>query len=480
MKIPQHARSQEELFAQLESFREHDLKWREGRAWGYVYDAGREVEDVAKKAFMMYLTENGLDPTSFPSLAILENQIISMARDHLHGDDEVVGNFTSGGTESIILALKTARDRFFDLHPNVGQPEMILPISAHAAFYKAAHYLGIKIVQTPLHADTKRADVEAIRAAITPRTALIVASATSYAWGVVDPIEEIAKVAQEHGLLFHVDGCIGGFLLQYYRRLGEDIPLFDFRVPGVTSISMDLHKYAFAPKGASVILHRNKSLRQYQIFACASWTGYTIVNTAVQSSKSGGPMAAAWAVMNFIGDDGYMRYAQQILDEQKKLVQGIQAIPDLELPVVPQMPLIAVDSHTVNVFHIIDEMKFKGWYVQPQLGYKGHRACLHLLVSPSHRGQAEGFLVDLAAAVELAKLQPESELVANVKEMFGQITPDQITEDVLQGMLGMAGIQKAGLPERLAEVNEVLDAMPSALTERLLSAFMNDLFTPSK
>ncbi|MCB9640233.1 MAG: aspartate aminotransferase family protein [Myxococcales bacterium] len=480
MKIPSKALSQEELFAQLESFRQNDLKWREGRAWGYVYDAGREVEDVAKKAFMMYLSENGLDPTSFPSLAILENQIVSMARDHLHGDEDVVGNFTSGGTESIILAVKTARDRFYAMKPDAGQAEMILPISAHAAFYKAAHYLGVKVVQTAIDPETKRADVDAVRAAITDRTALIVGSATSYAWGVVDPIEEIAKVAQEHGILCHVDGCIGGFLLQYYRRLGEDIPLFDFRVPGVTSISMDLHKYAFAPKGASVVLHRNKDLRRYQIFACASWTGYSIINTAVQSSKSGGPMAAAWAVMNFIGDDGYMRYAQEVLDEQKKLVAGIKAIKDLNLPVEPQMPLIAIDSDTVGVFHVIDEMKMKGWYVQPQLSYQGHKPCFHLLVSPSHRGKAEIFLEDLASAVELAKDQPESELAANVKEMFGQITPDQITEDVLQGMLGMAGIQGDGLPERMAEVNEVLNSIPTALVERLLTEFMNDLFTPTK
>ena len=479
MKIPSQGLSQEEIFSQLESFRSHDLKWRSGRVWGYVYDAGREVEELAKKAFMMYLTENGLDPTSFPSLAILENQIVSMARDHLHGDDEVVGNFTSGGTESILLAMKTARDRLYDLRPNVGVAEMILPITAHAAFYKSAHYLGMKVVQIPVDQKTKRADVDALRAAINERTAIAVGSATCYSYGVVDPIEEMAKVAAERDVLFHVDGCIGGFLLQYYRRLGEDIPLFDFRVPGVTSISMDLHKYAFAPKGASVVLYRNKGLRRYQIFACSTWTGYTIVNAALQSSKSGGPMAAAWAVMKGIGDDGYMGFAKKILDEQKKLVAGIEAIEDLYLPVIPQMPLIAFTSDAFSPFHLIDEMKFKGWYIQPQLGYDGHKACVHLLVSPSHQGQSEAFLADLAASVPLSKAQPPSELVAQVTEMFGQIKTEEITPEVLQGMLALAGLGgDGGLPERQAEINQVLDAMPSALTERLLVEFLNDLFIP--
>lgn len=475
MQIPKEGRSPDEIFAQMESFRTHDLKWREGRAWGYVYDAGHEVEAIAKKAYMMYLTENGLDPTSFPSLATLENQVVGMAREHLYGDAEVVGNFTSGGTESILLAVKVARDRFASKHPGV-KPEMILPISAHAAFYKAAYYLGVTVVQIPIDQATKRADLRALEAAITDKTALIVGSASCYAYGVVDPIEEMAAIAQGRGVLFHVDGCIGGFLLQWYRRLGEEIPLFDFRVPGVTSISMDFHKYAFAPKGASVILYRNKDLRLHQIYACASWTGYAIANATVQSSKSGGPIAAAWAVMQGIGEDGYLRFAETILREQKKLVAGISAIPDLYFPVVPQMPLLAFTSDTVDIFAIIDEMKFKGWYVQPQLSFSGHKACMHLLINPGHEGKAEAFLEDLRACVEIAKGHATSELVATLKESFGSISPDDITPEVLHEMLALAGLGGSGLPERMAEVNQVLDALPTALKERLLCNFLNDLF----
>jgi glutamate/tyrosine decarboxylase-like PLP-dependent enzyme len=196
-----------------------------------------------------------------------------MAAAHLNGDENVAGNFTSGGTESIMLAVKTARDFARAKRPQIRAPEMVLPVTAHAAFQKAAHYLDVKPVLVPVDTTSFRADVDAVRTAITSNTILLVGSAVSYAHGVVDPIPELAQLALEHGLLLHVDGCMGGFLLPYFRRLGAAIPDFDFGVPGVTSISMDLHKYAFAAKGASTILYRSQELRRYQIYTCAQWTG---------------------------------------------------------------------------------------------------------------------------------------------------------------------------------------------------------------
>src|SRR5215470_11959403 len=295
MKIPAHGMHREALFERLESYRANDTPWREGRTWAYVYDPGREAEEVIKQAYMMYLSDNALDPTAFPSALRLENEVVAMAAAHLGGDDEVVGNFTSGGTESIILAVKTARDHARAMRPDVRTPEIVLPATAHAAFQKACHYLDVTPVIVPVDPATFRADLDAVRAAIGSNTVLLVGSAISYAHGVVDPIEALGALALERVLLLHVDACMGGFLLPYFRRLGAPVPPFAFDVPGVTSVSMDLHKYAFAAKGASVLLHRSPALRRHQMYACANWTGYTIVNPTVQSTKSAGPLAAAWA-----------------------------------------------------------------------------------------------------------------------------------------------------------------------------------------
>ena len=322
MRIPEQGWSKQQVLEALEQFRADDMPWRDGRTWAYVYDPGREAEEVIKQAFAMYLSENALDPTVFPSTLRLENELVAMAAAHLYGDEQVVGNFTSGGTESIILAVKTARDHARALQPQIREPEIVLPTTAHAAFHKAAHYLDVKVVLAPVDPKTFKADVAAVRAAITPNTILLVGSAVSYAHGVVDPIEALGQLALEKSLLLHVDGCMGGFLLPYLRRAGAPVPRFEFDVPGVTSISMDFHKYAFAAKGASAILHRNKELRRYQIYACSNWTGYTVINPTVQSTKSAGPIAAAWAVLHFIGDEGYLEIARQVLDATRRIADA--------------------------------------------------------------------------------------------------------------------------------------------------------------
>ncbi|MBS1107948.1 MAG: Pyridoxal-dependent decarboxylase, partial [Deltaproteobacteria bacterium] len=206
MRIPAQGWSKEQIFEALEQFRAGDMPWRDGRTWAYVYDPGPEAEEVIKRAFTMYLSENALDPTVFPSTLRMENELIAMAAAHLSGDEQVAGNFTSGGTESIILAVKTARDRARALQPQIREPEIVLPATAHAAFHKAAHYLDMKVVLAPVDPKSFKADVAAVRAAITPNTILLVGSAVSYAHGVVDPIEELGQLALEKNLLFHVDG----------------------------------------------------------------------------------------------------------------------------------------------------------------------------------------------------------------------------------------------------------------------------------
>lgn len=475
--IPAKGRSKEEILHELESFRAHDVDWRSGRTWAYVYDPGPEAEEVIKEAYMMYLSENGLDPTAFPSALRIERDLVAMAARHLRGDDNVVGNFTSGGTESILLAVKTARDWARAHHPRIREPEMVLPVTAHAAFQKAAHYFCIKPVLVPVDPRTFKADPQAMERAITDNTILLVGSAVSYAHGVVDPIRELGEIAQRHGVLFHVDACMGGFLLPYFRRLGAPVPDFEFHVPGVTSMSMDFHKYAFAAKGASVVLYRNAELRQYQIFTCASWTGYTVVNPTVQSTKSAGPLAAAWAVLNYFGDEGYLEIARKVLSATRYLASEIEKIPGLRLLGQPEMNLIAFTSDEVNVFHIIDEMKARGWYVQPQLGYLGSKENIHLSVNPANVRWCDALLADLRDSVEAARVAPEEDL-SGLKAMLEQLDLERLAPEDLRQMLAFAGVAGSSLPQRMAAVSTLLNSLPPAWAEKLLTAYINDLYRP--
>jgi len=480
MSIPQRGLTEEEIFSRLDAFRAKDLDWRSGRVFGYVFDPGEEIMRVGKKAYSLFLTENGLDFTAFPSLLRLENELVGMAVGHLRGNEEVVGNFTSGGTESILLAVKTARDLAREKRPHVNKPEIILPSTAHAAFHKAAHYLDVAVVQVPVDPATFRADPGAVERAVSDETILLVGSAPSYAHGVVDPIGELGKIALAKDLPLHVDACMGGFLLPYLRRLGEPVPDFDFSVPGVTSISMDLHKYAYTPKGASLVLYRNKDFRRHQIYACARWTGYTVVNNAMQSSKSGGPMAAAWAVLNFVGDAGYLEIARKKLEATRKIIQGIEAIPDLRLMTRPDMCLVSFTSDTVNIFHLIDDMNSRGWYVQPALTYDNSEKNAHLSISASNVAWVHAFLEDLEECVERARNAPPGNMLSFLGDAPAFADTGEMDDETLAGLLQAAGIRGKRLPERMAEINEALDMLPAQARERLLVAFVNDLFAPER
>jgi glutamate/tyrosine decarboxylase-like PLP-dependent enzyme len=475
MRIPETGAGRDDLFSALEDYRTQDVPWKSGRAWGFVYDPGDEVRAVGREAYNRFMSENALDPTSFPSLLRLENDIVAMGRHHLRGDQEVSGSFTSGGTESIILAVKSARDHARVHRPEITEPEMVAPVTAHAAFHKAAHYLGVKLVATAVQADTYRAEVERTREAITPNTILLVASAASYAHGVVDPIEEMGALALEHDLLLHVDGCIGAFILPYLKDLGADIPNFDFSVPGVTSISMDLHKYAFTPKGASLILYRTAELRRHQIFSCAEWSGYSVVNPTVQSTKSGGPLAAAWAVLQYVGRQGYLEMARPLLRAQNELFEGINGILELQVLGKPDMPLMAFSSDTVSVFHIADEMKERGWYVQPQLEFAGSPASIHLTVAPANVQWVDALIHDLKESVSAAKNLPTGQIAPLVTAGLEGLEPSDITKEMVQNIMSMFG-GGGGLPTRMAEVNEALNAMTPPIREELLTHYVNQMF----
>ncbi len=477
LKMPAKGLSEDEVFDKLTGFAKSDVPWRDGKTLAYIYDGGPDVERVAKRAYMQYLTENALDPTVYPSLARMERELAAFAGAHLGGDDRVVGNFTSGGTESCLLAVKTARDWLHAKKPDVQRPEIVLPVTAHAAFHKGAEYFGLKKIVVPVDPGTFKAIPAEIEKAITPATALVVASAVSYAHGVIDPVPEIGKIAAERGVLFHVDGCIGGFILPYFRRLGEAVTPFDFSVPGVASMSMDWHKYAYCPKGASVVLYRDKALRRYQLFACADWTGYTIVNPTILSAKSGGPLAAAWAVINFVGDNGYMAFARRTLAATRKIIGGIGDIPGLRVLGAPEANLVAFTSDEFSIFHIVDEMKALGWYVQPQFGYHGSKENIHLSIGQSALEKADAFVRDLAIAAERARAVPPSPMVDLVKAELAKSRPGAPPDPAqLQMLMDALGVNSGRLPERMADLNQVLNLLPPQITKFALTDFFNDLF----
>lgn len=476
MHIPAKGKSHVEVKAALEGFAARDATWRDGKTLGYIYDAGPEVEEIAKWAYMRYLTENALAPTTFPSLMQIENELVAMAAAHLGDVPGVVGNFTSGGTESCMLAVKTARDYARATKPQIKEPEAILPVTAHAAFQKGCHYLGVKTVLVPVDPKTFKADPAVIEKAITPNTIMIVSSAVSYAHGVLDPIGDIARVAQKHDLLFHVDGCIGGFLLPYFKRLGAELGAFDFRVPGVTSMSMDFHKYAYCPKGASVVLHRSKDLRRHQLFVTADWTGYTIINPTIQSAKSGGPMAAAWAVLNAVGDDGFMRFAERIYRATRAIVAGIKETPGIRLVGEPDSNQVAFTSDAFSCFHIIDEMAARGWGVQPQFGYHGSEANVHISIGQKTFDQTQEFLAALRESVEACKPKGFSQTAARVKAELSRINVADFNPAMMSDLMRAAGIEDGQLPRKSAELNQILNVLPPHVTAFALREFMNDRY----
>ncbi len=476
MRIPEKGKSQAEVKAELEAMAGRDAHWRDGKTLGYIYDAGPEVEEIAKWAYMRYLTENALAPTVFPSLMQIENELVAMAAAHLGDVPGVVGNFTSGGTESCMLVVKTARDYSRAMKPQIKEPEAILPVTAHAAFQKGCHYLGVKKVLVPVDPKTFKADPAVIERAITPNTILIVSSAVSYAHGVLDPIEEIARVAERHNLLFHVDGCIGGFLLPYFKRLGAKLGEFDFRISGVTSMSMDFHKYAYCPKGASVVLHRSKDLRRFQLFVTSDWTGYTIINPTIQSAKSGGPMAAAWAVINFLGDDGYMRLADRISKATRAIVAGIREMHGLRLVGEPDSNQVAFTSDDFSCFHLIDEMAARGWGIQPQFGYHGSEANVHISIGQKTFDQAQDFLTALRESVKACADKGFSQIAAKVKAELSTMKPGAFNPAMMGALMRAAGIEDGQLPRKSAELNQILNELPPAVTQFVLTEFMNDRY----
>jgi len=477
MALPEKGISEQQVMDTLVEYREGDVDWRSGKVFAYVFNAGEELERVVKKAYMEFLTENCLDPTSFPSLVKMETEVVRFVADLLRGDENVVGNFTSGGTESILLAVKTARDRALAEKPRIKEPEMVFPRTAHCSFHKAAQYFGLKPVVTDFDPINFRADPASIRDAITDNTVLVIASAPSYAQGVIDPIAEIGEIALERGVMFHVDACMGGIMLSVMRESGSyNLPDFDFTVPGVTSISADLHKFGYAAKGASVVLYRNSDIRQYQIFASTGSITYALVNPTIASTKSGGPVAGAWAAIHYLGMEGYRRITEEVMESTRKTIEGINATGDLRVLGKPDMSIFSFASDTINVFQLADRMAKRGWFLQPQFRTDRSPANLHITLMHLNVKAMDEFLADLPECIEEVKAGPEQIDLDAVSERINGLV-EALGENAAEQLAAMVGVDDVtDLPEDTAMITSALNALPRELAEKMLVDYINQLY----
>ncbi|HXF68283.1 MAG TPA: aspartate aminotransferase family protein [Thermoflexus sp.] len=405
-RLPSEGQPPDQVLQQLRALAEREeARWRDGYASGAVYHGGAEHIEFLNRVYALFSQANPLHPDLWPSVARFEAEIVAMTASMLGADaagEEITGTVTSCGTESILLAMKAYRDWARETR-GITQPEVVLPVTAHAAFEKAAQLFGLRLVYVPVDSGY-RADVSAMARAITRRTVVLVASAPSFPHGIIDPIPEIAQLARAHGIGCHVDACLGGFILPWAERLGYPVPPFDFRVPGVTSISVDPHKYGYAPKGVSVILYRGARLRRYQYFAATDWPGGLYATPTLLGSRPGGLIAAAWAAMVTMGEQGYLQAAQAILETGARIKEGIRRIPELEVLGDP-LWVIAFTSKTIDIYRVLEQMGRRGW----SLNALQHPPALHLAVTLRHTqpGVADRFLRDLEESVAWVRAHPE-------------------------------------------------------------------------
>lgn len=487
--------SKDDILKKLKEYAAGDADPHSGRLFTIAFETGREdLKEIAHKALTLFADKNILDFLEFPSSVRMEKEIVDIARSLMHGDDEVVGTYTFGGTESVFLAVKAARDRFILSHGLGAFPEIVMPVTGHPCYDKAAEYMGLMVKRVPVDPETLEVDPNVIAGALTDNTAMIVGSAPNWPFGTVDPIPALGEIAREKDIWLHTDGCVGGFVLPFMRKLGENIPVADFSIPGVSSISLDPHKYAFSPIGSSVVLFRKSFYKMYSTFACIRWPGYVIVNPAVLSSRSAGPLAAAWAILHYLGETGYVDLARKMIDARDKIIPGLQRLGYRVLGRQSSC-IVAFSSEEVNVFKLADVMTEKGWWFLAQRGIEDQNIppSIHLTITPIHDKAADHMLKDLEDATEKVKKMPASDVEAMVQGMgliMKTVMPEEMGFEAIAGMLGRLEtdmdtygprIMKAlgvdrGVPREMAMINEMLNSLPPEIVEPLLTYVTNELF----
>lgn len=406
--MPAKGLNREEVLKKMQDLASQEQdRWKDGYVSGSVYNGDAEHIEFLNKVYALASQANPLHTDIWPSINKYEAEIVSMTANMLGASktaDTICGAVSSGGTESILLAMKSYRDRARE-EKGITKPEMVLPITAHAAFDKAAHYFGIKMVKIPLK-DDLTVDIDKYRAAFNENTIVAIGSAPSFPHGIIDPIEQLSEIARSKGVGFHTDGCLGGFILPWAEKLGYKVPPFDFRLPGVTSMSADTHKYGYAAKGTSVVLYRGEELRRYQYFTLTDWPGGLYFSPTFAGSRAGALSAAAWATMVTMGEDGYLRAAKAILETSDKIKAGIRSIDGIRLIDDPLF-VIAFDSKDFDIFRVLDRMAQKHWSINGL-----HKpSCVHIAITLRHTmpGVAERFVEDLRESVEWVKSNPATE-----------------------------------------------------------------------
>jgi sphinganine-1-phosphate aldolase len=480
------------ILKRLAELRAADAPTHGGHVLSYVYDSGlAELDELAAAAIRAVQPVNGLDPTTFTSVAVMEGEVVAFARDLLGGDGDVVGSVTTGGTESCLLAVKTARD----VWSGSGKPRLLAPVTVHAAFQKAAHYFGLTLDLVPVGQDG-RPDPDDIISRLGPDVALVVVSAPSYPHAALDPIAVVAAAAASQGIACHVDACIGGWVLPFWSSREP----WDFRVPGVTSISADLHKFGYAPKGVSVLLQRGRDRQRAQFFTTTRWPGYPVVNPTILGSKSAGPLAAGWAITRALGVDGLRELAESCERSTVALREIIDGIEGLRVVGDPVGPLLAVATDAaapahqqVDPHHWADQARAHGWLLQLQPGLTQTDGTTlphttHLTITPV----TEAVLPELGAALVAAADEVRGVPAVSPADVLGALSPELVAGlsspdappldsesavAILAG-IGLVSSDSGGLPDRMAPFLALIAALPAPLTERLLTELIARVVEP--
>jgi glutamate/tyrosine decarboxylase-like PLP-dependent enzyme len=487
------------ILARLTELRAHDAPTHGGHVLSYVYDSGlAELDDLAGRAVAAMQPVNGLDPTTFDSVAVLEREVLGFVRTLLHGGTEVVGTVTTGGTESCLLAVKTARDvwaasAWAQAHPGT-VPRLVAPSTVHAAFHKAARYLGLALDLVPVDA-AGIVSVDALASRLGGDVAVVVVSAPAYPFATLDPVEAVAALCSEEGIALHVDACVGGLVLPFWP--GGELPPWDFRVPGVTSMSADLHKFGYAPKGVSVVLQRGRDRQRAQYFATTRWPGYPVVNPTILGSKSAGPLAAAWAIVQALGVDGFESLAASMHRSTGAVAAGIGRIEGLRVVGTPIGPLLAAAAdesvpadRRVDPHHWADAARSLGWVLQlqpalAQVGGVGLPPTTHLTITPVTERTLPELLPALSGAADTVRGRPHVDAAPLLAELplaelaAGGLDSDTAWE-LLQGFgIGSSDSPDGGvLPSSMAPLLALIETLPAPFAERLLTELLARLVEP--
>ncbi len=430
LEIPKNGIARDEILDMLNGeMKEDDIQPFKRKCFGLSYLIDEDHAEFVKKAFSTFISENGLNPMAYPSLQRMETEIVAMTAWMLNGTRKTTGTMTSGGTESILNSIRTHRDWGRDTK-GIDKPEMILPVSAHPAFEKGAHYFNLKVVHAPI-CDDLRADVEKVSELVNENTVLLVGSAPCYPYGVIDPIEDLAQIAAENNIGCHVDSCLGGFMLPWMEKAGYPINRkWDFRVPGITSISADLHKYGYAAKPASVILYKNDDFRKYQFYVYPKWCGGIYGSPSMPGTRPGGAIAAAWASLKTIGQEGYTKICREVMDTTKKMCDGINAIDGLHVMGKPDMSVFSYtfdDDINLNFYKLIDLVALKGgWFINRMQD----PPAAHHNICRLHAPIVDDFLFDLKWALNKLKSMPSNEEVKGQAAMYGMVGTIDKTEEI--------------------------------------------------